>query len=45
MVRVSCRIRFSVRISFMVRVSLMLIQVAVLSCNCEVTQTSQFTKD
>ena len=38
-------IRFSVRISFTVRVSLMLIQEAVLSGNCEVTQTSQFKKD
>ena len=38
-VRVSCSFRFSVRVSFTVRVSVMVIQVAILSCNCEATQT------
>ena len=37
--RISCRVRFSIRISFTVRVSVRVIQVAILSCNCEVTQT------
>ena len=37
-VRVSCRVRFSVRVSFTVRVSVRVIQVAILSCNCEATQ-------
>ena len=37
-VRVSCRVRFSVRVSFTVRVSARVIQVAILSCNCEATQ-------
>ena len=38
MVRVSCRVRFSMRVSFMVKVSVRVIQVAILSCNCEATQ-------
>ena len=37
-VRVSCRVRFSVRVSSTVRVSVRVIQVAILSCNCEATQ-------
>ena len=37
-VRVSCRVRFSVRVSVTVRVSVRVIQVAILSCNCEATQ-------
>ena len=38
-VRVSCSVRFSVRISFTVKVTVGVIQVAILSCNCEATQT------
>ena len=34
----------SVRISFAVRVSVRDIQVAILSCNCEATQTRRFYK-
>ena len=35
MVRVSCRVRFSMRVNFTVKVSVRVIQVVILSCNCE----------
>ena len=38
MVRVSCRVRFIMRVSFTVKVSVRVVQVAILSCNCEATQ-------
>ena len=41
-IKVGVRVRFSMQVTFTVKVSVRVIQVAILSCNCEATQPCRF---